>query len=482
MVAVNALRRIHGQVTRVSSSAIGLSHQTIGILGELDESFDSLQGFADDVACRVLSLGMSLKVVHDTTERQPEPPVHELVRKRYPWLNAPDGPPSWLAPKRAPMDPVHAQVPKVAKSSSPSVLVDMRGITTLANGTGQHSIRTIEGLSRQIRNRFALLVSDTQEQLVRDLFDRFAIEVLIGEDTSAHPEFDIAFRPHQFESGNDVRKLHRFANKVVVSHLDFIAFNNPTYHPSPSQWYQRRQATLEALNLVDGIAWLSNSVRSEAIDLGVDLRAIPNETCGVVIRTPERNHTEQTPSRVAVPYIAVVGASYNHKNRPYAIRLLDALLRLEWNGNLILAGWDPPFGSSRMMEEHFLTRNEHLRARVNYLDQQRPDALVEVIGQAECIIHPSVEEGFGMLPFESALLGTPTLLARRSALRETVSNNYIGQLSFDPDEDAHRFIEIRSGSSRSNAIDSLARVAQTFDESSYTSRLLRLFDQVDSRG
>jgi glycosyltransferase involved in cell wall biosynthesis len=87
-----------------------------------------------------------------------------------------------------------------------------------------------------------------------------------------------------------------------------------------------------------------------------------------------------------------------------------------------------------------------------------------------------------MLPFESALLGTPTLLARRSALRETVSNNYIGQLSFDPDEDAHRFIEIRSGSSRSNAIDSLARVAQTFDESSYTSRLLRLFDQVDSRG
>src|SRR5262245_18782543 len=51
------------------------------------------------------------------------------------------------------------------------------------------------------------------------------------------------------------------------------------------------------------------------------------------------------------PFVLVIGASYQHKNRPFACRVLAELRRRGWDGRLVLAGPTPPNGNSLADEE-----------------------------------------------------------------------------------------------------------------------------------
>jgi hypothetical protein len=82
--------------------------------------------------------------------------------------------------------------------------------------------------------------------------------------------------------------------------------------------------------------------------------------------------------------------------------------------------------------------------------QERPelrDALVELgpvterektwlIAHAGAVLYPSVYEGFGLVPFESALSGVPCMFAPRSSLAEETPEGTAAIVPWDPDASA----------------------------------------------
>jgi glycosyltransferase involved in cell wall biosynthesis len=118
------------------------------------------------------------------------------------------------------------------------------------------------------------------------------------------------------------------------------------------------------------------------------------------------------------PSCSVLGADYAHKNRPFAIELLDALRDLGWQGRLVLAGTHVPRGSSRERERELLRGSPDLAGSV--IDLGQVDELCRrwLYRHASALIYPTTYEGFGLLPFEASQSGLPCLFAAQASLAE----------------------------------------------------------------
>jgi glycosyltransferase involved in cell wall biosynthesis len=129
---------------------------------------------------------------------------------------------------------------------------------------------------------------------------------------------------------------------------------------------------------------------AEARDLPRPARVIPNgvEACG----EPPR---PRTPAR---PRILFVGTDRPQKRGHLLPRLLEALPEAE----LFLVG---RFGA------RFLDRFAPLRNRLTACGVLSGDALHAAYAHADIVVHPSVGEAFGLVPFEAALAGTAAVVA-----------------------------------------------------------------------
>ena len=118
------------------------------------------------------------------------------------------------------------------------------------------------------------------------------------------------------------------------------------------------------------------------------------------------------------PFLFNLGTALQHKNRLFAFRVLDELVERGWEGGLVLAGGEVPWGSSVPDEECFLDRAPHLRERVIRLGTVSEAHKRTLYRDAALTLFPSFYEGFGFIPFESAAFGTPCLYAWRGPVRE----------------------------------------------------------------
>lgn len=134
---------------------------------------------------------------------------------------------------------------------------------------------------------------------------------------------------------------------------------------------------------------------------------------------------ELPPPLSARPYVVAVGAATARKNLPVVLQALERVEGLD----LALVG--PPGPAAAALDR----RIDELRLgdRVHRLGLVPDDQLAAVLHGALALVHPSLDEGYGLPPLEAMAAGTPALVARSGALPEVVGSAAAVLDPLDPD-------------------------------------------------
>ena len=231
---------------------------------------------------------------------------------------------------------------------------------------------------------------------------------------------DIVHRPYQPDGPMDVTALRSTERRVVVTLQDLISYRTGSYFPDAAEWLAARQALRSAVGGADAVLAISDDVAgaiaAEALPVGPDrLFTVPNGTDHLAASAAERfPHALQDPGLAGRQFVLVLGATYSHKQRDVALRAVGALRSRGRAISLVLAGAQVPLGSSR----HGEALSRRLDDAVIDLPDVAGDERVWLLRHAEVLLYPTAAEGFGLVPFEAATLGTPSLAVDFGPLHE----------------------------------------------------------------
>ena len=234
--------------------------------------------------------------------------------------------------------------------------------------------------------------------------------------------FDAAVRPYQVDHILQLEWMRSLAAVVVVTQLDLIAYHNPAYFRTPEAWRAYREITEFTFDTVDGVAFISEHSLQEALREGLLQPAHHRQVthCGLDHRSTVESASPPESFDTSGQFLLVLGASYLHKHRRYALELFESLAARGWNGRLVLAGATPPSGSTVDDERVWLDARPELAPRVVVMGSTSEQEKEWLLGHASLVLYPTITEGFGLVPFEAALAGTPTLTSRQGSLDEVL--------------------------------------------------------------
>ena len=467
LISLRSLSSSGNVPTRIDATAVTVSGGVSAVIGDLDESFICFQDVIDDLHGRITMHSLRLKTLA-SNDGQDQPSLHPRNSGRYPWLGV-----SMQLPSRTSAQRGHHADDEQAVTQDLSILIDLRDWNFQLNGTSQHTSSTIEAFSTIEGFATTVAMSDRVENPFKG---DSPVEILIAPTDAAlrRRDFDVSFVVKQIESTKQAEQHRSLARYVVVSHLDVIAYTNPSYFPDVDTWQASQQQTFDALRMVDGIAWLTDSVRNSVKELRL-VDNVAQEVCGTVI--PHRSGTTKIPQRnESKPLVATIGTSYHHKSRMYSLRVFHQMVTAGWSGDLVLAGWSPPIGSSKLLEEEFV-QSHGLVGRVSWVEGLENDEIAELITTATALIQPSSLEGFGLVPFEAGLLGTPVFVAKRSSMKALLPEDFDGWLTNNPARDAERILDLTEAHTQ-EIVTQLQQVAMNYSTEMYAQRLERLIRDV----
>ena len=276
----------------------------------------------------------------------------------------------------------------------------------------------------------------------------YATEVLslpkvrtIGPEASqadAIQRADIGHRPMQPDSAFDVARWRLRADRVVVSILDLIAYQIGSYHPTGEEWLRYRDVVWRAVNRVDGVA-----VISEDVAVQVRTEQLPVDPARLIVAPYGTDHLTGG-ERLSLPeellargyaageFLLALGATYTHKNRDLAVRVLSSLRARGHKVSLVLVGAAVPHGSSRVLEESAPGWDDD--ATVFVLPDVTSQERNWLLHHAAVVLYPTGAEGFGLIPFEAARFGTPTVFVPFGPLVETTGGLEGLPRDWDPEE------------------------------------------------
>ncbi|HEX2903885.1 MAG TPA: glycosyltransferase [Jatrophihabitans sp.] len=297
----------------------------------------------------------------------------------------------------------------------------------------------------------------------------------------------VVFRPYQVRDAGELEWLRMVADRVVVNQLDFIAYHDAAYFARDEQWRRYRDLNRLTAFAVDGMAYISEHSRDAAAAEGL----LPLDRPAAVIYNGV-DHTNLTPDAPVQPantgqldgggFLLVLGVSYLHKNRLFALRMLTELVAAGWSGSLVLAGAEPPDGSSVAAEARYLIEHPEIADRVVQLGIVSDAEKNWLYQQAGLVLYPTTSEGFGLVPFEAAHLGVPCLSTRMGGLDEVLPRDIPTIDTFDPAAaatTARRILDDPSEGER--IIKSILAHAADFTWDRVAQRLVELFTDVTAR-
>jgi glycosyltransferase involved in cell wall biosynthesis len=369
-----------------------------------------------------------------------------------------------------------------------SIGIDATCLGKYWSGTQQLTAQVIFALADQDPQQdFTVIVSEALTRNLRKVFEsRSNITVQAVGDIyrDYHHRFDVVYRPHQINSTEELRWLKRIGSRVIVGQLDLISYHNPSYFKNDHEWLTCRQLTSFVLKGVDGIALNSEFVRQD-----VEREGLLGKNVASLVTYNGINHQEigevavaQKPKQIDSSdeqFILVFGVAYFHKARHFAIQVLRELHDLGWTGKLVMVGAMPENGSSYAEEARALLSNKDLRNSLINIGEVNEGEKNWLLAHAALVLNPSVAEGFGLMPFEAALHGTPVVSSRLASLHEVLPNDVSSIETFSPANVAQQCLEVMNDPEFAESIcQSLTKQASTFTWDASAAKVRQLMEIV----
>jgi GT2 family glycosyltransferase len=367
-----------------------------------------------------------------------------------------------------------------------TVAFDATSLGTTLAGTQRLAVEAARALGAHPAVSALLVVTQPgspPEYLRRALSDRPAAR-LVEDDPALRLGADVAYRPLQVWSAVEVERLRRLGDRVVVQQLDLIAFNNPSYFPDRRDWAQCRDAARFALAIADGVAFSTAYAETDARAEGL---VPPGTPTRVTWNGVDHSSSDVPPVKPeAIPdevanrgFVLCFGTDYRHKNRPFALRTFEAMTARGYAGGLVLAGPRMACGSSRQEEAEFLRSHPALAARTVVLGEVGEGERVWLLRHAGLVLCPTLYEGFGLVPFEAALAGTPCLSARVTALDEVLPPGIEVIDPWEPGRVAEQVLgQLGDADRRRRLVEAIAGRAREFTWARTAGRLVELFEET----
>jgi hypothetical protein len=175
--------------------------------------------------------------------------------------------------------------------------------------------------------------------------------------------------------------------------------------------------------------------------------------------------------------LVMIGADYLHKNRLFALELVDELRRRHgWGGLLVLAGAHVAHGSSAAAEASLLRGTPELAAHVLDLGPVTEGEKRWLLENGQALLCPSTFEGFGLTPLEAAAAGIPCVYAATTSLTEVVGPEAATIVAWDGPASADAAVLLLTpGAQRDRHLAWLQRALSRYDWGSVVDQLCKVY-------
>jgi len=454
--------RIHPHLPTAIGHCMYVRRQALDLIGDFDLAFSPGYGEEVDFSQRCLLHGLvhvaadDVFVLHraggsfgEDGDASPVQKEHDrIVAARYPYYDRAQTAASTTDFGRLPRAIAAAK----RAISGLSVTIDGRCLGPFVTGTQVHTLQLIKALDDTDEVPLRVIVPpDLGDYAARELATRPRIGLI--PHTEVHPGMDrtsIAHRPFQVSSTDDLRVLSCTGERQVITHQDLIAYRNPGYFPGYPQWDRFQRLTARALAVADMVVFFSHHAASDALSedlvdptrvrvvyIGVDHADTPSSGAA----RPPRDADELS----CKPFLLCLGTDFRHKNRVFALRLLEALRDQQGQDvALVLAGPRVAEGSSAGEEAAYLATRPELAREVRILPAVDDDEKEWLLEHCAAVLYPTTYEGFGLMPFEAADHGRPCIFASQTALAEILPRELATLVPWDPSASAKRVGDLLS--------------------------------------
>jgi glycosyltransferase involved in cell wall biosynthesis len=230
-----------------------------------------------------------------------------------------------------------------------------------------------------------------------------------------------------------------------------------------------------ALQGADAVIAVSEFTRSEIA------RLFPRQAhkVTVVLNAVDGSVFRPDPVRAPVdgPYVLFVGNMKAHKNLVTAARAVE--LQADPDLRLVVVGQSEGFlhGMGGELEE--LRRSR----RLLFFGHQEDGALRRLYSHAECLLFPSLYEGFGYPPLEALACGTPAICSSLPPTRETCAEAALYANPRSAESFAHAIDLLRTdGSLRNRLLAAGAERVRLFSLNAFEAGTLAVVNRLLDRG
>ena len=370
-----------------------------------------------------------------------------------------------------------------------SLTIDASCLGPQVTGTQVHVLELIRALAAHGGVRLRVAVPINLGDYARRILSEISLlEIIVWEEVDQGTRrTDVVHRPYQVSNRHELETLQRLGDRTVITQQDLIAFRNPGYFRNGEEWRRYRRVIRESLDGADRIVFFSRHAADEALaEEIVDAERSHVVYIGVDHHLRVGDATPVPPAGggalEGVDLIACLGTDFRHKNRLFALRILEQLQqRHHWTGRLVLAGPRVAAGSSLPEERAFLQSRPPVADAVVNLEGLSEGERTWLFQRTALVLYPTIQEGFGLVPFEAAAAGIPCLFAPLTSLAEVLPPECGLLVPWDPALSADQAINLmRDPVRRTALVEAVRSAAQHYRWEATAGSLLEVYREAAS--